>query len=55
MGRLSTDILGISETRWTGIGQFFSDSHATVYSGGEEHARGVAITVKKELIKFILG
>ena len=55
MDRLSTDILGICETRWTGNGQFFSDSYAIFYSGGEEHARGVAIAVKKELIKFILG
>ena len=55
MDRLSTDILGICETRWTGNGQFFSDSYAIFYSGGVEHARGVAIAVKKELTKFILG
>ena len=53
--RLITDILGICETRWTGNGQFFSDSYANFYSGGEEHARGEAIAVKKELTKFMLG
>jgi len=55
MDRLNTDKLGICETRWTGNGQFFSDSYVIFYSGGEVHARGVAIAIKKELTKFILG
>ena len=49
MARVNTDILGISELKWTGMGEFNSDDHYIYYCGKESLRRnGVAITVKKE-------
>ena len=33
MARVNTDILGISELKWTGIGEFNSDGHSIYYCG----------------------
>ena len=33
MARVNIDILGISELRWTGMGEFNSDDHYIYYSG----------------------
>ena len=49
MARVNIDILGISELRRTGMGEFNSDDHYIYYCGQEFHRRnGVAIIVKKE-------
>ena len=43
------NILGISELRWTGKGEFNSDDHYIYYCGQESLRRnGAAIIVKKE-------
>ena len=48
MARVSIDILGISELRWTGMGEFNSDDHYIYYCGQESLRRkGVAIIVNK--------
>ena len=48
MARLNIDILGISELKWTGIGEFNSDDHYIYYCGQESLRRnGVAIMVNK--------
>ena len=48
MARVNVDILGISELRWTGMGEFNSDDHYIYYFGQESFRRnGVAIMVKK--------
>ena len=45
MARVNVDILGISELKWTGIGEFHSDDHYIYYCGQESLRRnGVAIT-----------
>ena len=50
MARVNTDILGISELKWTGIGKFNSDDHYTYYCGEESLRRnGIAIIVKKRV------
>ena len=50
MARVNIDILGISELRWTGMGEFNSDGHYIFYCGQESHRRhGVAITVNKRV------
>ena len=42
------DILGISELKWTGMGEFNSDDHYIYYCGQESLRRnGVAIIVNK--------
>ena len=48
MARVNVDILGISELKWTGIGEFNSDDHYIYYCGQESLRRnGVAIMVNK--------
>ena len=49
MARVNIDILGFSELKWTGIGEFNSDDHYIYYSGQEPLRRnGVAIMSTKE-------
>ena len=48
MARVNIDILGISELKWTGIGEFNSDDHYIYYSVKESLRRnGVALIVNK--------
>ena len=48
--RVNTDILGISELKWTGMGEFNSDDHYIYYCGQESLRRnGVAIMVNKRV------
>ena len=35
MSRVNVDILGISELKWTGMGEFNSDDHYIYYCGQE--------------------
>ena len=50
MARVNVDILGISELRWTGMGEFNSDDHYIYYRGQESLRRnGVAIMVSKRV------
>ena len=49
MARVNINILGISELKWTGMGEFNSDDHNIYYCGQESLRRnGVALLVKKE-------
>ena len=48
MAKVNRDILGISELKWTGMGEFNSDDHLIYYCGQESLRRnGVAIMVNK--------
>ena len=48
MARVNVDILGISELKWTGMGEFNSDDHYIYYYRQEDLRRnGVAIMVNK--------
>ena len=48
MARVNGDIKGISELKWTGMGEFNSDDHYIYYCGQESLRRnGVAIMVNK--------
>ena len=50
MARVNTNILGISELKWTGMREFNSDDHYIYYCGQEFLRRnGVAITVNKRV------
>ena len=56
MARMNTDILGISELRWTGMGEFNSYDHYIYYCGQESLRRnGVAIMVNKRVQNTLLG
>ena len=55
MARVNIDILGISELRWTGMGEFNSDDHYIYYCGQEYLRRnGVSIIVNKRVRNAIL-
>ena len=50
MARLNVDNLGISELKWTGMGEFNSDDHYIYYCGQESRRRnGAAIMVNKRV------
>ena len=56
MARVNVDILGISELKWTGMGEFNSDDHYLYYCGQESLRRnGVAIMVNKRVQIAVLG
>ena len=56
MARVNIDILGISELKWTGMGEFNSDYHYIYYCGQESLRRnGVAIMVSKRVQNAVLG
>ena len=56
MARVNVDILGISELKWTGMGEFNSDDNY-IYCCGQESLRrnGVAIMVNKRVRNVVLG
>ena len=55
MARVNVDILGISELKWTGMGEFKSDDHYISYCGQESLRRnGVAIMVNKRVRNAVL-
>ena len=54
MARVNIDILGISELKWTGMGEFNSDDHYVYYCGQESLRRnGVAILVNKRVLNAV--
>ena len=56
MARVNVDILGISELKWTGMGEFNSDDHYIYYCGQESLRRnGVALIVNKRVQNAVLG
>ena len=56
MARVNVDILGISELKWTGMGEFNSHDHYIYYSGQESLRRnGVALMVTIESEMQYLG
>ena len=56
MARVNVDILGISELKWTGMGEFNSDDCYIYYCGQESLRRNrVAIMVNKRVWNAVLG
>ena len=56
MGRVNVDILGISELKWTGVGEFNSDDHYIYYCGQESlRKNGVTLIVNKRVQNAVLG
>ena len=56
MARVNVDILGISELKWTGMGELNSDEHYIYHCGQESLKRnGVAIIVNKRVQNAVLG
>ena len=56
MERVNIDILGISELKWTRMGEFNSDDHNIYYNGQESLRRnGIAIIVNTKIGNAVLG
>ena len=56
MARVNIDTLGISELKWTGLGEFNSDDHYIYYCRKESHRRNeVALIVNKRVQNAVLG
>ena len=56
MTRVNINILGISELKWTGMGEFNSDDHYIYYCGQESLRRnGVSIIANKRVQNSVLG
>ena len=56
MARVNVDILGISELKWTGMGEFNTDDHYIYYCRQESLRRnGVATMVNKRVRNAVLG
>ena len=56
MARVNVDIKGISELKWTVMGEFNSDDHYIYYCGQESFRRnGVAIMGNKRVRNAVLG
>ena len=54
--RVNIDILGISELKWTGMGEFNSDDHYIHYCGQDSLRRNaVAITENKRVQNAVFG
>ena len=53
---MNVDILGISELKWTGMGEFNSDYHYISYCGQESLRRNqIALIVSKRVQNTVLG
>ena len=56
MARVNVNILGISELKWTGMGEFNSDDHYIYYCRQDSlRTNGVAIMVNKRVPNAVLG
>ena len=54
MARVNIDFLGISELKWTGMGESNSDDHYIYYCGQESLRRnGVAIKSKESKLQYL--
>ena len=55
MARVNIDMLGISELKWTGMGEFNSDDHYIYYHGQESLRRnGIVFIVNKRVWNAVL-
>ena len=56
MERLKIDILGVSETHWTGQGKMHIENKTIIYSGRDDgiHREGVAFMLSKESIRSLI-
>ena len=55
MDRIGFNVLGLSETRWTGSNLCRSGNKTLIYSGGTKHERGVGILFNENTAKSLKG
>ena len=54
IARMSIDILGISELKWIGMGEFNSDDHYTYYCGQETLRRSGAVLINNKRVQNVV-
>ena len=54
MKRYGLNILGVSEVRWKGQGDFNSDGMRVIYSGGDQCKQGVALILDEEVGRRVI-
>ncbi|CAI6352699.1 unnamed protein product [Macrosiphum euphorbiae] len=54
MERLKIDIIGISELKWTGKGDFWSEDYRIIFSGDDHRVTGVGFILNKEIGKKVV-
>ncbi|MGX9987587.1 reverse transcriptase domain-containing protein [Soonwooa purpurea] len=55
MSRLAINILGVCETRWRNNGDFITENHRIIYSGGERNEKGVGLILDRHHMRCVLG
>ena len=56
MARVNVNILGISEIKWTGMGELNSDDHYIYSCGQKSHRRnGLALIINKRVRNAVVG
>ena len=55
MERVNIDILGISELKWTGMGEFNSDDHYIYYCGQESIRRNEAAIIVNNIVQNVIS
>ena len=53
--RMTLDVAGVSEGRWTGSGNLHSGGWSLYYSGGVRHEAGVGLLLRKQLADAVVG
>ena len=54
MQKNAVSVLGVSEVRWKGQGEIRSGDYTVYYSGGECAEKGVAIVVRKSVVRSVV-
>ena len=55
MARVNVNILGISELKWTGMGEFNSDNHYIYYCGQESIRRNEAAIIVNNIVQNVIS
>ena len=53
--QLTYIVRGLSEVRWTNIGQMAADGHMVIHSGGQHHVRGAGVILDKNYAQSLKG
>ena len=54
LARVNIDILGISELKWTGMGEFNSDDHYIYYYGQESLRRNGVAPIDNKTVQYVV-
>lgn len=55
MNRMNIKAFDLNEVRWTGVGKLVLDDTTMIYSGIQQHGKGVGILMNKKVASSIIG